>query len=142
MKSTLKYLFHLFCTITTFQLLFISLSRAFVETSAMIYMKDLYRFPLIGFLSALPSVIFHWYDSSSSKMLWKFLYGFHLLATLAIVLGCLYFFHWLERGSLGTILLIFVVIYGTAYVIGRWKEKQLTKQLNEKLKSFHEGNES
>ncbi|MCL2163676.1 MAG: DUF3021 domain-containing protein [Oscillospiraceae bacterium] len=139
LKDTLKFMFTLFCAVTTFQVIFIGVMNLIYDNGFMMSMRDILRLPIISFLSALPMLIF--VRSKTKKPLARvkaiLLQALHFTLTAGIVFGLLVYFGWVDAANAIFIVVFFLAIYISAYVFQELRDRKLAKQLNERINAFH-----
>jgi len=136
LKYALKFMFHLFCIITTFQLIFVATTWTIGGEEFSLVPLDLFKLPLIAFVSVLPSFLLVFKDTISHKAL-TIRMILHFVLTSGIVFGLLIYFGWLSTKNAVFIVPFFLAIYISAYITQEIRARKLAKQLNEKLNAFH-----
>ena len=136
LKDTLKFMFILFCAITTFQAIFISIFATLTGSENILYTQELYKLPLIGFLSTLPTLIFIGSDKVSRLDL-NIRKVVHLFLTAVIVFWSLTYFEWLDRENALPVAIFFMIIYITGHIIGEMRAKKLADELNKRINASH-----
>jgi amino acid transporter len=141
MKLTyaLKFMFVLFCAITTFQVIFIGvLSFIFGNDSVMI-MQDMLRFPFVSFASVLPTLIFVRSEKKKtpSRAETIILSALHFTLTAGIVFGLLIYFKVMTATNAAYVIVFYLVVYITAYTFMELRDRKLAKQLNKRIEALH-----
>ena len=136
LKEGLKILFHLFCALTTFIVLFIAFQAVFLNREASFGGIDLFKLISISFVSVLPSLIFLGQESASRRKS-ILLRSLHFILTAGAVFGCLLLYGWIDTASAMWTVLFFLVVYISASVVIEVRDKKLADKLNEKINAFH-----
>jgi len=152
LKEISKVIFVLTCAITTVYILSISLFHHYFYTmfdlQLHVPISSLYQYPLTGFLSALPTLIFINSDQTS-KTGWRIRLVLHFLLTITLTILSIslswygwhswhYLLEFVTRGYFNVVFIIFMLIYIIAIYLFRRQQKKLSAQLNAQIKSFHE----
>jgi len=137
-KGLLKTMFHLFCTVTTFLLLFIGLQGIIHPQVVLFTGYDMLKLISVGFASVLPTFIFLGVYEYDSRLKTVLMYTIHFILTAGIVFSLLTFYKWIDTTNAIFAFLIFLVIYVGAHIIIDYRERQLAKALNKKLDAFHD----
>ena len=136
-KRTLRFMFHLFCTITTFETLFITMDGLIGSGEFLLSSRDLFRIPFVAFMSVLPvPILLHRKDAKRVERVIR--NATHFILTAGIVFGLLIYFKWLDAGNAAAVAAFFLVIYGSATAIAEIRAKKLADKLNERLSAFHD----
>jgi hypothetical protein len=136
LKDMLASMFHIFCVITTFMLLFIGLQTVFFNPETVLYGYDMLGLIFTAFVSVLPTLIFVGKDKTSYKGI-LFLRAVHFILTAGIVLGCVIYFEWVNTLNAVYYLIVFLVIYIIANIFSAIRNKKLADKLNERINAFH-----
>ena len=136
LKNTLKFMFVVACMATVFQVIFISISAWTGDFESTVYARELYRFPLIGVFSTLPTLIYIGSENATRRML-IIIRILHFVLTASIVFGLLAYFGWIDIGNALMVAFIFLVTYVVAIIIVEFREKNLAERLNQCLDAFH-----
>ena len=147
-KKILLFMFLLGCVITTMHLLLISGVHIFWYTTTGLRLRtpiyQLFRWPLHGFISVLPTLIFIKSDGAT-KLGWRVRIVVHFFLTIVFTLGSWILFWYgaydswndlfrsIVRGYYNIFFLMFTVIYGGAYLTFVSYQKRLANRLNEKI---------
>ena len=136
-KDALKFMMNLFCAITTFETLFISVLALFSSGVFEFTVGDLYKIPLVALLGVIPMPIMIYKESASKTevILRKTL---HFASTAALVLGALAFLRWLDAANAAIIIIFFLAVYAAATAIEISTAKKLAERLNERIAAFHD----
>ena len=145
MKERLKFMFVLFCAVTTLQILYMSVHLLFIILSGtydgypiVFAASELFRVLIVAFASTLPCLIFIG-TSGLPKTLLAVRNIVHFALTAGIVFGLLFYFGTLNAFNAIGIALIFLAIYIVAAVRHSFMEKKLADELNKRIIAFHEG---
>jgi len=136
LKDALKTIFHLFCALTTFILLFIAIQGTFLNREASFDGVDLFKLISVSFVSVLPSLIFVGQETASRRKV-IILRIIHFVLTAGAVFGCLIFYDWIDSASAVITVIFFLIVYITASVIIEIRDKKLADKLNERINAFH-----
>jgi hypothetical protein len=136
LKKWLKILFHLFCALTTFILLFVAFQGTFLNREISFSGIDLFKLVSISFVSVLPSFIYLGQENASHKKI-IFLRSLHFILTAGAVFGCLILYGWIDSSTAIASILFFLITYITASVIIEIRDRKLANKLNEKINEFH-----
>ncbi len=136
LKDTLKYMFHIFCVITTFETLFIATESLINDSNFVLNAWELYKILIIAFTSVLPMLIFV-RSETASRMGMIIRKVIHFVLTSGIVFSLLIYFKWMDAKNAVFIALFFLSIYIPAHIIGEIRAKQLADKLNERINAFH-----
>jgi len=139
LKYALKYMFVLFCVITTFQVIFIWVLSLILGADFTMTMQDIMRFPVISLASVLPTLIFVQRKSKKTQARAEEIIrsALHLALTAGAVFGLLIYFNWLDATNAAYIISFFLVVYIAAYTFQELRDRKLAKQLNERINAFH-----
>ena len=147
LKKVLLFMFLLACIVTTIHLLWISGVHLFMYTTTDVRLRTpmyrLFRWPLHGFLSVLPILIFIKSDDAT-KLGWSIRVVIHFFLTIIFTLGSwiLLWYQWHDWGHLfrniaagyyTAFLLIFTAIYVSAYLAFTYYQRGLANKFNEKI---------
>lgn len=136
LKDTLKFMFVLFCVITTFQTIFISIYTMIVDSDGIFYLQELYILPLIGFLATLPTLIFIGSETASRlNLIIRTIV--HLFLTAGIVFGSLAYFGQITMENILPIVIFFIAIYISVHIIAEMRAKKLADELNKRISASH-----
>jgi len=142
LKAALKFMLISACCATTFQVLVLSFASFIMRDSAeVIYLRDIYIFPLVGFLSALPVLLFVRRESAP-RWEWNVRRVLHLLFTMGLVFGTLLYFEVLPPENIGVALGFFLVLYTILFIIGGIRAKKLADQINERISASYDGEDA
>jgi len=141
-KHIVKFTFFLFCVITTMQIIFVPILDLINGRNDVIYIRDLYRYPLIAFASVLPTFILVNSDQMSRNG-WRIRVILHCILTQAAVFGGLVYFNRVTNLSI----LVQIGLFFTAIYAGAWwgfnrKQQSLANQINERINHLHRDEES
>ena len=139
LKYALKFMFALFCVVTTFQVIFIGALNLVFGTDFTMTMQDIMRFPIISLASVLPTLIFVQGKPKITPTRAESIIrsALHLALTAGAVFGLLIYFRWLDATNAAYIIAFFLVVYITAYTFQELRDRKLAKQLNERINAFH-----
>ena len=139
LKYAFKFMFVLFCVITTFQILFICLINFMDDNVILMTTKGLLRIPFVSFAGVLPTLIFVFgkdknHLTGAAAIIMPAL---HFALTAGIVFGLLIYYGWMDAANAAFIIAFFLAIYVSAYVYQGLRDRKLAKQLNERINAFH-----
>ena len=139
LKYALKFIFVLFCVITTFQVLFIGIINTVLGSDIMFSMQALLQLPLISFAGVLPVLLFVRGRTKNppSRTTAIILQALHFILTSGAVFGLLIYFKWLDATNAALIIAFFLGIYIPAYIFQELRDRKLARQLNERINAFH-----
>jgi hypothetical protein len=135
--DALKFMFYLFCMVTTFETLFIAALGLF-DPDITFAARELFKIPLVALLSALPVMILI-RSETASRTEWLIRKALHFTLTAGIVFGMLIYFDWLDKKNAPFVILFFLILYAAAFVIHEIRAKQLADELNKRIDAFHQG---
>ena len=140
LKYALKFMFVLFCVVTTVQVIFIGVLNLVLSADFTIPIQDIIRFPIISFASVLPTLIFVQGKSKKAPTRAESIIrsALHLVLTAGAVFGLLIYFRWVDATNAAYIIAFFLVVYTTAYTYQELRDRKLAKQLNERINAFHD----
>jgi len=138
LKTALKYLVISFCAATTFQVVVVSLTELIFGLG---YMPswDLYIFPLVGLLCALPIFVLVRRESAP-RWEWAIRRAVHFLLTGGLVFGTLAWYGWVTPENMWWPFGIFLFLYIAMYIFEAAKAKKLADQINAKIASHDSEN--
>ena len=137
LKDALKLMIIIACVATVFQVIFISLFAWVSDYESTLYARELYRLPLTGILSTLPTLIFVGKENISARKL-ILIRSTHFILTMGIVFGALLYFGLIiDMSNILLVAVIFLITYIIATIIGERQARNLAQQLNERLDAFH-----
>jgi hypothetical protein len=94
----------------------------------------LLKIPLLAFCSVIPAmVLFSKKDPSRREFIIRRI--LHFVFTVAVVVGLLLLFGWLDLRQLPFFITFFMLIFCTTTYIGFRDEKKLADKINEKIKN-------
>ena len=137
LKEALKFMFYIFCMVTTFETLFIA-ALGLADREMIFTARELFKIPLVAFLSALPVFILVGRDTAP-RTEWVIRKVAHFTITAAIVFGLLTYFSWLDKQNAFFVILLFLALYAAAYIIQEIRAKQLAAEINKRLTAFQRG---
>jgi len=129
-------MFHLYCIVTTFQLLFIIAVWTVLNDEHTFTSSDLFKVQLVALASVLP-VLIHVRKKIVSRTQLIIRQVLHFILTAGVVFGLLIYFEWIDEKSAAATIVFFLAIYIPAYLIQEIRARKLAKQLNEKINAFH-----
>ena len=139
LNYALKYMFILFCVVTTGQVLFVGALNLIIGNEYLMTMSDLLKLPLVSFASVIPTLIF--VRSKTKKTPTKtetlILPIVHFILTAGIVFGLLMYFEFMDAANAAFIIMLFLVVYIPAYIYQYMRDRKLARQLNERINAFH-----
>ena len=135
LKTKLRILFHLFCAITTAIVLFIAVENLISVTGFAIDGWYLLKLVSISFASTLPTLLLLGRDTES-RWIRILLLASHFILTLGAVFGLLVLYAWIDAENAIYTVLLFLVIYVTAYVGLEMRSRRLAAKLNERINAF------
>ncbi|MDR0903737.1 MAG: DUF3021 family protein [Ruminococcus sp.] len=129
----LKWYFLAFCVINTFITLFVAAVMYIYFPGENITPDYLWKIPLLSFCSVLPAmVLFSKKDPSRREFIMRRI--LHFVFTVAVVVGLLLIYGWLETRQLPFFITFFMLVFCTTTYIGFRDEKKLADKINEKIK--------
>jgi len=142
LNELLKVMFHLFCAVTTFLLLFMGLQGALLD----IYSADgpafrgldLLKLISIGFCSVLPTAIFYGNNNNATRVKAAILYAVHFILTAGAVFALMLIYRWIDTANAMFVFLTFLVIYLAAHIVIEMRARKLAADINKKLNAFHD----
>ena len=139
LKRTLKYMIHLFCAITTVQIVFISLLSAILGTNSEIGYRTLHAIIITAFVGVLPTIIFVVGTENVSRRIYFLLVGIHFILTISFVFASLNHFGKLVQDNTIPIIILFLVIYIAAHITAEIRTKKMIDELNKRINATHKG---
>ena len=136
LKNTLKFMFHLFCGITTAQVIFISLLATVLERPAELDYQHFHSIIVTAFVGVLPTIIFAWLENVSRGVFF-FSVGLHFVLTTSFVFISLNHFEQLEHNNIIFIIIFFLVLYIVAYISAELRNKKMIDELNKRINATH-----
>jgi len=136
-KRTLKYMLHLFCVITTAQVVFISVLLAVLGLTATIDYRTLHSIIVTAFVGVLPTIIFIIGTENVSRRTYIFLVAIHFILTTSFVFVSLYYFGMYNQESTIPTIIFFLVIYVTAHITAEIRSKKTIDELNKRINATH-----
>jgi hypothetical protein len=128
----LSWYFLAFCVINTFITLFVAAVLYIYFPGESITPDYILKIPLLSFCSVIPALIlFSKKDPSRSEFIVRRI--LHFIFTVAVVVGLLILFGWLEARQLPFFITFFMLIFCTTTYIGFRGEKKLADRINEKI---------
>ena len=137
LKTALKFILISSCVATTFQVLVVSLASLLTGSADTIPFLDLYIFPLIGLLSALPTLIFV-RKESAPRWEWMLRRALHLPLTATFVFLPLMHLAWVSQEYLWVGFLFFLAMYIISSIITAVRAKKLADQINARIRASHD----
>lgn len=137
LNEALKFMFYLFCVITTFEVLFVAISSSILAPNLLFDMWDLLKLPFVAFSSVLPVLILVRRETAP-RMELRLRKVLHFVLTAAVVSGLLIYFGWMYATNAIFIAAFFLAIYIAASVIQEIREKKLAQKLNKQINAFHD----
>jgi len=120
------------------QLIFVPILHIINDTNEVVYIRDLYRYPLIAFGSVLPTFVLI-NNERITRNGWRIRVVLHCFLTQAAVFGGLvYFGRVTNLIILAQISLFFTGIYAGAWWVFNRKQQSLANKINERINSLHE----
>ena len=139
LKYALKFVFILFCVITTAQVLFISTVSIITGSETLMTSWDMLKLPLVAFASVLPTLMY--VRRNTKKLPGRaeaiILQILHFTLTSGIVFGLLIYFGYMGAANAAFIIALFIVIYVPACVIQERRDRKLANKLNERINAIH-----
>ena len=137
MRKTLIFAFHLFCVITTTQVILTSL----LSPDAVVNHRILYGMLLTSLVGVLPSVIISailaiW-SVKMSRRLYFFIIGVHFIITASLVFASLNHFGILNQHNTIRVIITFLVIYIMTNVTVELQNKKSIDELNRRINATH-----
>ena len=140
-KDTLKFIFNLFCIITTVQIIYAVIVYGLIMDNNIAYPMIFLRQTLILSLAgSLPILALARRETALKKEI-RIRKIIHLIVTTALVLSALYHFDWLDIINLIFTLVSFVVFYIVVYVYWDAQAKNLADKLNKRIIEFRTYND-
>ena len=136
LKETLKFMLHLFCIITTAQVIFISALSAVQGTNSELNYQILHSIMITAFVGVLPTIIFAWTENVS-RGIFLFSVGLHFVLTTSFVFLSLNYFEMLASDNIIQIIIFFLVLYIAAYMIAEIRIKKTINELNKRINATH-----
>ena len=135
----LKFIALLFCVVTTSQVIFIGVINLIYDDGFVMTMRDLLKIPFISLTSVLPTIAYTMVKSKlqSSGAMTVLLMALHFTLTAGIVGGLLIYYGWMDATNAVFIVVFFIVIYVSAHIIQKLRDRKLAEQLNERINAFH-----
>ena len=137
LKDALKFMFVLFCVITTFETLLIAVLGAVDSMGFSFEARELYKPALVALAGVLPVLILVRRENAPRKE-WMLRKALHFLLTAGAVFWLLIYFGWLEANNALIIMIFFLVIYISAYTVSGVRAKRLAERLNERINAFRD----
>lgn len=140
LKEILKIMFVLFCAITTFQVIFISLLNILFDEQYTITMPEMLRIPFIALCGALPMLVFFRSEKKKppSRAYLIAIRTIHLVLTAGIVFGLLSYFEWIDAVNGVFVIAFFAIIYVCIYVVLELRANKLAREINKLLGEIHD----
>lgn len=133
LKRTLKFMIYLFCAITAIQALFLSILTPLFSNTCFEYDRPLYAILITSFSGTLPTIMFVWMEHVS-KRVYYLLVGLHFVLTASLLSISLSRQGPIQPQYVTFIILLFLIIYVTAFVIFEWSHKKEIGVLNQKIR--------
>lgn len=137
LKEALLFMFHLFCVITTCEILFIAGMALLFHSTLQFGPLYLLEIPLVALCGVLPVLLFVGSEKASRLSL-NLRKALHFVLTAGVVFGLLLYLGWMDTQNAVAVLVLFLLIYAGAWIVQETRERTLAKQLNERLNEFHE----
>ncbi|MCL1851452.1 MAG: DUF3021 domain-containing protein [Peptococcaceae bacterium] len=133
--DAVKFMFILFCVITTGQVLFMALIPLFSE-DFIFTAQDLYKIPLVAVLGTLPVILLIHKDTApKTEIILR--NALHFILTATLVLGSLIYLGWLDAESAVGITVFFLALYIGVWVVNIKQARKLADKLNERINAIH-----
>ncbi|MCL2047466.1 MAG: DUF3021 domain-containing protein [Defluviitaleaceae bacterium] len=136
LKEALKSIYISFCSIATFQLLFISSSVFWSDNEISMDAGGLFSLVVIAFFSSLPILLFV-HKETISRVELVLRKVAHFILTAAVVFSLLLYYEWLDTKNALFTVVFFLFLYIALYVYQTLRAKRLAAQINERLNAFH-----
>ena len=137
MRKTLIFAFHLFCVITTAQVILISV----LSPDTVVGHRILYGMLLTSFVGVLPSIIisaiFIIWSVKVSRRLYFFIMGGHFIITAGLVFASLNHFGMLNQHNNIRVIITFLVIYIMTHITAELRNKKSIDELNKRINATH-----
>lgn len=144
MKRKLRFLFHVFCMVTTCVVFAVALFTTVWDPSETVDAVTLWQIPSVSFLCTLGCLIYPW-DRNLGKKEMIARMGIHYIYINAVVLGAGYQFRWYHPDHLRSViamLLTIAVIFMIVSVISWTKSAEDARRMNERLKEYRQKGEN
>ena len=135
LKTKLRILFHLFCAITTAIVLYIAIESLILNPGFTIDGWFLLKMASVSFASTLPTLLLLGRDTES-RWIRILLLALHFILTSGAVFGLLVLYEWIDAENAIYVVLLFLLIYVTAYVGLEIRSRRLAAKLNERINAF------
>ena len=140
LKYALKFMFFLFCVVTTFQVLLVGVVNIILENDNTMTFWDMLKLPLVSFASVIPTLIFvrgktNKQQTRAEAVILPIL---HFALTAGLVFGLLIYFGFMDAANAAILVAFFLAIYIPAYIFQELRDRKLAKQLNERINAFHD----
>jgi len=133
-RETITFTFNIFCAIITVQVLYmviifdVILGNT-VESNAIYFLS---RFSIVAVLCALPTLVLVRDEMASRKEI-IIRKTIHLVLTVTILIGLLYYFRWLEVLSAVRLAFVFLVVYLSAFRLWDSRSNQTALLINKRI---------
>jgi len=137
LKYVLKFMFFLFCVNTTVLVLFTGTINLLLYYDTVVPVRNILRFPLVGFASVLPTLIFVRDKTKETKTVTIIRTALHFILTSGIVFGFVVHYGWLDTANAIFVIAFFLSGYISVHIYQGLRDRKLAKQLNERINAFH-----
>jgi len=137
LKDALRYMFRLFCAVTTFELLFIATLGVIDNAVFGFEARELYKIPFVAFMSVLPVLVMI-RSETAPRSEWIIRKALHFVLTAGTVFALLIYFQWIDRQNVLFVAVFFLVLYVAAYAVQEIRAKRLADALNERINATRE----
>ncbi len=136
LKELLKFMFVVFCAITTIVILYIAAEILITDSLWRLSAWDLLKIEFVAFAGTLPVLILLKRENAPRTEL-IIRQVLHFILTGGIIAGLLIGFGWLSAGNAAFIAALYICLYSGIYAAGELRARKLAKALNERISAFH-----
>ena len=136
LKEILKFMFYLFCIITTSQLFFVTMLMIIRNTTDEISINHFYSILISSFVGVLPTIMFVFTENISRKG-WFISRFIHFILTASFVYAALIYFEQLQPGIPIPTIIFFFIIYFSAHLYQEIQAKKIADELNKRISATH-----
>jgi len=137
LKDALRFMFFLFCAVSTFETLFIA-TLGFINNDIFVFeAKELYKIPFVAFMSVLPVFVMI-RSETAPRPEWIARKALHFILTAGVVFTLLIYFKWIDKQNVLLVAIFFLFIYITAFAVQEIRAKRLADAINKRINAFHE----
>lgn len=137
-KHLLRYLLFMFTTITTAQVIYITLIATTRNLSTPVSYHDLQTILLTSFTGVLPTFIFFFIEKPPRKIYFLLIVPLHFILTLTFVLTTLHIRGGIISDDLIYPVLLFLILYIGFHIRAEIINKRAIEELNKRINATHQ----